>query len=335
MPKWGEVLIFIALLIRHSPIKNILSAHETIMHQHIARYREVSRLNYFAWAFLAMWTVMVTISLWWNLAQQRPQTAMGLGWGHGLLWLLGLGGIIFGFNRLRAAHNRIITLMCTDPLTGIANRRIFLESLGSAISFAQRHQTPLSVIMADLDDFKCVNDTFGHNTGDQVLQAFATLLMENSRQEDLAARFGGEEFIMMLPGTGPEEAAVLGERLRRQWKELTYPGLHIRITASFGVAAYQTGDKVDGFIERADKALYEAKIMGKDQVVVEKCSEELEEETRKLCHFLNLLSGDAGQEPCPRVCGKQGRSEKSQERGRLREGRSRRQYPRSFPNRFT
>src|SRR5664280_3729189 len=159
------------------------------MNQHIARHPEVSRLNSFAWAFLAMWTLVVMISLWWE---------------HGLLWLLGLGGIIFGFNRLRIAHDRIITLMCTDPLTGIANRRIFLESLGGAISFAQRHQTPLSIIMADLDNFKSVNDTFGHNAGDQVLQTFATLLMENSRQEDLAARFGGEEFIMMLPGTGAE-----------------------------------------------------------------------------------------------------------------------------------
>ncbi len=136
------------------------------MNQHISRCGEVSRYNYYAGAFLAMWTLMVGLSLWWNLAQQWPETAVGLWWGHGLLWLLGLGGIIFGFNRLRVAHDRIITLMYTDTLTGIANRRIFLESLGAAISFAQRHQTPLSIIMADLDDFKSVNDTFGHNAAD-------------------------------------------------------------------------------------------------------------------------------------------------------------------------
>ena len=76
------------------------------MNQHMARYREVSRLNYFAWALLAMWTVVAALSLWWNLAQLRPETLMGLWWGHGLLWLLGLGGIIFGFNRLRVAHDR-------------------------------------------------------------------------------------------------------------------------------------------------------------------------------------------------------------------------------------
>jgi diguanylate cyclase (GGDEF)-like protein len=264
------------------------------MNQHIARCGEVSRLNYYAWALLAMWTVVVALSLWWNLAQQWPETAVGLWWGHGLLWLLGLGGIIFGFNRLRVAHDRIIILLYTDLLTGIANRRIFLESLGGAISFAQRHQTPLSIIMADLDDFKSVNDTFGHNAGDQVLQAFATLLMENSRQEDLAARFGGEEFIMMLPGTGAEEAAVLGERFRRDWKEMTFPGFSIRVTASFGVATYQPGDTVDGFIERADQALYDAKMMGKNQVVVgEDTTEQVEEETRKLCHFLSLFPGES------------------------------------------
>jgi hypothetical protein len=118
------------------------------MNQHFARCGEVSRLQYYAWALLAMWTVVVALSLWWNLAQ-RPQTALGLWWGHSLLWLLGQGGIVFGFNRLRAAHERIITLLYTDSLTGIANRRIFLESLGGAISFAQRHQTPLSIIMAE------------------------------------------------------------------------------------------------------------------------------------------------------------------------------------------
>ncbi len=118
------------------------------MNQHIARCGEVSRLNYYAWALQGMWTVVVALSLWWNLAQQRLGTGMGLWWGHGLLWLLGLGGIIFGFNRLRVAHDRIITLSYTDSLTGIANRRIFLDSLGGAISSAQRHPTPLSIIEA-------------------------------------------------------------------------------------------------------------------------------------------------------------------------------------------
>ena len=256
------------------------------MNQYVSRSKEDSCLNLFSGALIVFWTLAVAVSLWWNLAQPRPETAVGLWWGHGLLWLLGLGGIIFAFNRLRVAHDRIITLMYTDTLTGIANRRIFLESLGGAIAFAQRHQTPLSIIMADLDDFKSVNDTFGHNAGDQVLQTFATLLMENSRQEDLAARFGGEEFIMMLPGTGAEEAAVLGERVRRHWQEMTSPAFSIRVTASFGVAAYQPGDTVDGFIERADQALYDAKKLGKNLVIIrEDRPVKTEEIARKLCHI--------------------------------------------------
>jgi diguanylate cyclase (GGDEF)-like protein len=263
------------------------------MNQYVSRGKDSFRLNYVALALMGMGTFAAAVSLGWNLTQQRPETASSLWWGHGFLWGLGLGGIILGFNSLRIAHNRIITLMCTDPLTGIANRRIFLESLAGAISFAQRHQTPLSIIMADLDDFKSVNDIFGHNAGDQVLQAFATLLMDNNRQEDLVARFGGEEFIMMLPGTGAEEAAVLGERLRRHWEEMASPGFSIQVTASFGVAVYQSGETVDGFIERADQALYEAKRMGKNQVVVrDDTTEHLEEETRKLGQFLSLLPDD-------------------------------------------
>jgi diguanylate cyclase (GGDEF)-like protein len=299
------------------------------MNQHISRCGEVSRLNYYAGVFLAMWTLVVALSLWWNLAQLRLETAVGLWWGHGLLWLLGLGGIIIGFNRLRVAHERIITLMYTDTLTGIANRRIFLESLGAALSFAQRHQTPLSVIMADLDDFKSVNDTFGHNAGDQVLQAFAALLKKNSRQEDLAARFGGEEFIMMLPGTGAQAASVLGERLRCDLKEMLLTGFSIRVTASFGVAAYQPGDTVDGFIDRADQALYDAKLMGKNQVVVgEGTTEQVEEETRKLVNFLSLLPGKSWQsklsvrgreaEPLREIPGKRSAPRRSQQVARPR-----------------
>jgi diguanylate cyclase (GGDEF)-like protein len=264
------------------------------VNQQNARSGEVSRLNCYAWVLLAMWTAVVALFLWWNLAQQRPETAGALWWGHALLWLLGLAGTIFGYKRLRVAHDRIITLMCTDPLTGIANRRIFLENLGRAISSAQRHHTPLSIIMADLDDFKSINDTYGHNAGDQVLQAFAALLMENSRQEDLAARLGGEEFIMILPDTGPKDAAILGERLRHHWQETTSQGFGIRVTASFGVAAFQLEDTMNGFIDRADQALYDAKRMGKNQVVVrEDKYHQFEEENRKLCYFLSLLPRDS------------------------------------------
>jgi diguanylate cyclase (GGDEF)-like protein len=212
-------------------------------------------------------------------------------WVHVLVWLLGLGGIVFGFKRLQTAHDRIVTLMFTDSLTGIPNRRIFLESLEVAMSFAQRHQTPLAVIMADLDNFKKINDTFGHDTGDRVLQSFAILLVENIRQEDLVARFGGEEFILMLPGTSDTEAVALAERIKHRWEEITPPEFSVRVTSSFGVSAYQPGDSVSSLIEKADQALYEAKRLGKNQVVMtEDKTEQMAAETQKLAHFLKILA---------------------------------------------
>jgi diguanylate cyclase (GGDEF)-like protein len=261
------------------------------MKQHIARYGDIHRLNYYFGGLLAMWTAVAVLSLWWNLSQPRPETTMGLWLVHGFLWLLGLEVIIFGFNRLRAAHERIVALTCTDPLTGIANRRIFTESLDGAISFAQRHQTSLSIIMSDLDDFKSVNDNFGHNAGDQVLQTFATFLMENSREEDLAARWGGEEFIMMLPGTGAKAATAFCERLRHRLEETTFSEFGIRLTASFGVSAYQSGETGMSLIDRADQALYEAKRLGKNQVIMlEDEAKQIEEETQKLLHFVSHLA---------------------------------------------
>ncbi len=175
-------------------------------------------------------------------------------------------------------------------MTGIANRRIFLESLSGAISFAQRHRTPLPLIMADLDDFKSVNDIFGHNAGDRVLRDFAIFLMENGRQEDLIAHWGGEEFIMMLPGTSARQGTIFGDRLRHRLGEITLPGPGIRLTASFGVSTYQPGETSTSFIGRTDQALYEAKRLGKNQVIsLGDEGKQIEEEKQKLLRFVSRL----------------------------------------------
>jgi diguanylate cyclase (GGDEF)-like protein len=168
---------------------------------------------------------------------------------------------------LDKAHLRIITLVNTDSLTFLANRRFFIDLLEKAMAFAKRHAQPLSVIMADLDKFKSINDTYGHQVGDQVLAAFGQVMQASIRQEDLAARFGGEEFILMLPGTTLENATILAERLRESLENLTFSPLKTRVTASFGAAQYRPDDTFETLVNRADEAMYAAKAAGRNRVM--------------------------------------------------------------------
>ncbi|MHB8067033.1 MAG: diguanylate cyclase [Desulfobaccales bacterium] len=192
---------------------------------------------------------------------------VALGGGHGLLWLLGTGGILLGFRQVEKAQAQIISMTRTDSLTGLANRRYFLEILDRAKAFAVRHQQPLALIMADLDHFKTVNDRFGHDAGDRLLKAFAKLLAYSVRKEDLPVRFGGEEFMLLLPGTDGQKAAVLAERLRQSLESLEIPEIDGRMTASFGVTQFLGEDTAETFIKRVDEALYEGKEKGRNMVI--------------------------------------------------------------------
>jgi len=202
-----------------------------------------------------------------TLRQAQGSMKVALAGGHALLWLLGVLGIVIAVSNLEKAHLRIITLVNTDSLTHLANRRFFIDFLEKALSFAKRHEQPLSVIMADLDNFKSINDTYGHQAGDQVLIAFAEAMQASIRQEDLAARFGGEEFILLLPGTTLEEAAILAERLRANLENLVFPALTTRVTASFGIAQYRPDDTLETLVKRVDEALYAAKTAGRNGVM--------------------------------------------------------------------
>ncbi len=166
-------------------------------------------------------------------------------------------------------HGIVKRQAVTDELTGLANRRSFRESLENELLRAERFGNPLSVIVADLDDFKTVNDRFGHQTGDLVLAAFAEVLRNRIRTVDLAARLGGEEFAILLPGTDVPGAEALGENLRAAVADLAVPvgESEIRLTASFGVAAYPQTHTADELLSAADLALYSAKRQGKDRVV--------------------------------------------------------------------
>jgi diguanylate cyclase (GGDEF)-like protein len=166
-------------------------------------------------------------------------------------------------------HRLIERQALLDALTGIANRRACEEGLQAEIGRADRLATPLTVILADLDDFKLVNDRHGHAVGDQMLQVFAGVLRENIRTSDTAGRWGGEEFILLLPGSDAGGAVRLAHRIRRQLGERTVLGIGgvpVNVTCSFGVAQHVPGGDADSLFAAADRALYRAKHEGKDRV---------------------------------------------------------------------
>ena len=157
----------------------------------------------------------------------------------------------------------------TDPLTGLANRRAFQELAERALQHIGRSGKPLSLIMLDIDHFKRVNDTWGHSVGDQVLKAIATVLTEHVRSSDVAARIGGEEFVILLMDTEQGGAHIFAERLRLAIMdvEVKVSGDRVRVTASFGVAeAASQETKLDEVLGCADKALYHAKHNGRNRV---------------------------------------------------------------------
>lgn len=154
-----------------------------------------------------------------------------------------------------------------DPLTGVLNRRAMGSVLSSEVERARRYGRPLSLIYMDLDNFKKVNDTYGHAVGDLVLKRFVDVVNEKLRKTDFLARWGGEEFVALLPETGLEGARRLAERIRTAIEEENFgkPG---RITVSMGVTQFRQDDTVETFLSRADKALYQAKRKGKNRVEV-------------------------------------------------------------------
>jgi len=166
-------------------------------------------------------------------------------------------------------HRMVERQALVDGLTGLANRRQADEALASEIARTERLGGPVGLILADVDDFKAVNDRFGHPTGDIVLRDLAGTLRENVREIDTAARWGGEEFALILPGTDLEGAAQVAERIRAALAEreiLSVDGAALHVTASFGVATSNPTTTVQQLVEAADEALYRAKRAGKDRV---------------------------------------------------------------------
>jgi len=157
-----------------------------------------------------------------------------------------------------------------DPLTGLHNRRQFNDILRYEIGRSERHRHEFSVLMLDLDDFKDINDSYGHPTGDTALCAIANVLLEHTRNGDLCARIGGDEFAIILTETGPKGARTVAENVGRALRELAITsaqGNRFHLTVSIGVTSYPTdGQTIDVLLEGVDAAMYKAKDMGKDSV---------------------------------------------------------------------
>jgi len=176
-------------------------------------------------------------------------------------------------DELKVAKQRYKELSLTDYLTQIFNRRHFMELFDLEFSRSMRYGHPLSLVIFDLDDFKHINDNFGHLQGDKVLRQLSDLVKSEIRSYDVFARYGGEEFVLMLPQTPVEGAFPVAEKIREKLEKFKFEGLgRGEVTISIGVSTYPHDDIQDSkdLISAADTALYEAKENGKNQVVVSK-----------------------------------------------------------------
>ncbi|MEH6628095.1 MAG: diguanylate cyclase [Motiliproteus sp.] len=182
--------------------------------------------------------------------------------------------VIIG-RRLAADHHHLIkqqleleTMAMSDPLTGLANRRHLREHAELMIGSAKRYQFPVSFLMLDIDYFKRVNDTYGHDVGDEVLKALAALLVNTARDADLPCRLGGEEFGVVLSHSDTRQAYVAAERIREKVKNLSFESDQGPFSISVSIGVAELSKDLDDSLKRADEGLYLAKNNGRDQVVI-------------------------------------------------------------------
>jgi len=202
-----------------------------------------------------------------------------IGAGHGIIWVLGLAGLYAGYTGMRRRTderdraeeelNRVNAILVnqatTDSLTGICNRRHFLELLQAEILEAKRYSRPLALIFFDIDHFKHINDTYGHEAGDSVLQKITCNVAKLIRQTDILARFGGEEFVILVHNNDVKTGRELAEKIRAHVEQQDFPPKG-KVTCSFGVAQFYADDTAETIIKRSDDAMYAAKQAGRNRV---------------------------------------------------------------------
>ena len=186
-----------------------------------------------------------------------------------LFFTLAISFIIFAYRRWKETltlYNTAHNLSIRDPLTGLYNRRFFSEALQNEIAISKRNSNRFTVMLIDLDDFKSINDSLGHDIGDEVLIRFSQMLMNEMRESDIAARWGGEEFIILCRNTDDGDAHIISDKLLRAFRNQLYAeGLNV--TGTLGVATSDGTESLELVIKKADDRLYEGKTHGKNQAV--------------------------------------------------------------------
>lgn len=179
-----------------------------------------------------------------------------------------IGSLLYPL-RNALTYREVLQTALTDQLTGAGNRAALENTLKREMSLSKRHQQPLSMLAIDIDWFKQINDTHGHQAGDEILKRIVETIAKPSRCTDQTFRYGGEEFVVLLHNTSPTGAAIIAERIRKaiEQQSLIFAGETIKITASIGTATLKMEDSATSLFNRADQALYEAKRNGRNQVI--------------------------------------------------------------------
>lgn len=173
--------------------------------------------------------------------------------------------LFYDISERKKKEEELYRLATTDLLTGLYNRRFMQDQLMQAKHMEERHSLPFSLLLLDVDNFKKLNDTYGHEMGDKVLKAVAEDIRKNLRKTDIPSRWGGEEFLILLENADLQEAVSVAERIRKEVESTPLEG-HIKVTVSIGVASYSKDEDINSLIKRADEALYRAKASGKNRV---------------------------------------------------------------------
>ncbi len=222
--------------------------------------------------------ILRSATTWQGELRFRTKNGNELCWETQIETVAGPDGHPLGFQAIHTDitdKKRIEVLSITDQLTGLYNRFRINETLKTNLDLAQRYETPFSVVILDIDDFKQVNDKHGHLEGDEVLKGLATILQDNVRRVDTVGRWGGEEFLLVLPETDLGAVTTTAEKIRLAVEQSNF-GLVGKITCSFGVATYQPDEEIESLLQRADGFLYAAKQQGKNCVVSAEEKEEIE-----------------------------------------------------------